>query len=131
DLAVGLLRLAQPAGLGDRRGTVVAGNEPWDQRIQYLGRCRKVTLQRIHAEESAFVVIEIGEVEAHFALAGSGNFNEPAADGEAVDGAPEHDAADQIEHDIRALAVGRRTRRGRQVLGAYDQLLRDGMNRRV
>jgi hypothetical protein len=48
--------------------------------------------------------------------AARGNFNESAVQREAVDGAAEHDAADQIERDIRALTGGGRTNLSRQVL---------------
>ena len=58
-------------------------------------------------------MIEIGEIEAHFALACGGNFDEPAAEGEAVDGAAKHHAADQIKDDIGALSSGRRANFGR------------------
>jgi hypothetical protein len=76
-------------------------------------------------------VIEIGEIEAHFALSGRGDLDQPTAEGEAFEGAPEHDAADQIQHDIGALAASRRANLARQVLRAGDQLLRNGVNRRV
>jgi len=33
DLAVGLLRLAESVCRGDRRRVVIAGDEPWSQRI--------------------------------------------------------------------------------------------------
>src|SRR5271166_6440878 len=121
-LAVGLLRLAEPAGLSDRRGMVVARDKPWRQRIQRLGGGREVALERVHAEEPAFVVIEIDEVETDFALAGRGDFDQPAAQGEATEGAAEHDAADEIEDYVRAPSAGRRTNLGRQVVGADDQL---------
>src|SRR5580704_1155752 len=63
-LAIGLLRLAKAAGLRDRRGAVVSCDKPRRQRLQHFGRGRQVALQRVHAVELAFVVIEIGEVEA-------------------------------------------------------------------
>jgi hypothetical protein len=40
-------------------------------------------------------------------------------------------AADKIEDDLRALSTDRRANLCRQVLAADDQLLRDGLNRRV
>ena len=79
----------------------------------------------------AFVVIEIDEVEAHFALAGRRDFDQPAAEGETVDGATKHDAADQIEHDICALAADGGANLARQVLCADDHRLRDGERRRI
>jgi hypothetical protein len=103
------LRPAEAAGLGDRGGTVVARNEPRGQHVQHLRRRRKVALQRVHAEQTAFIVIEIGEVEADFALAGHGDFHQPSAQGKTVDRATEHDAADQVEDHIRPIATGRRT----------------------
>jgi hypothetical protein len=45
-------------------------------------------------------LIEIGEVETHFTLPGRGDFDQPAAPRETVDGAAEHDAANNIEDDI-------------------------------
>jgi Methyltransferase domain len=60
-------------------------------------------------ERVTFVVIEIGEVDADLALAGCGDFHQPATQGETVDGVAEHDAADQVKDHIRTLATGRRT----------------------
>jgi hypothetical protein len=76
-------------------------------------------------------MIKIPQVEAHFALPGRSNFDEPAAMGEAVEGAPEHDAADQIKDHIRAFVIGCRVNLGRQILRTDDQLLGDSMDRRV
>jgi hypothetical protein len=45
--------------------------------------------------------------------------------------AAEHDAANQIEDDVRAFSSGRRPNFRRQVLGADDRLLCYGANRRV
>jgi hypothetical protein len=82
-------------------------------------------------EETIFTAIEIEEIEAHFPLASCRNFDQVAADGEAVDGAAEHYAADQIKHEIRPPPTGRRTNLRRQVLGPDDELLRDSMDRRI
>lgn len=71
-------------------------------------------------------MVEIGKVEADFALARSRNFDQPSTKDEAVDGIVERDAADEIEHDIGAPAVGGLARLGRQVLGSDDQRLLNG-----
>jgi hypothetical protein len=76
-------------------------------------------------------LIEIGEVETHFTLPGRGDFDQPAAPRETVDGAAEHDAANNIEDDIRALSTGRRANFRREVLSADDHLLRYGAERRA
>src|SRR5580704_15669022 len=86
-LAVSLLRAAEPAGLGDRRGMVIAREKPRGQRIKRLGGGCEVALERVHAEELAFVVIEVDEVETHFALAGRGDFDLPAVHRETGEGA--------------------------------------------
>jgi hypothetical protein len=53
-------------------------------------------------------------VETHFALPGRGNLDQPAAQGEALERAAEHDAANQIEDDVRAFSsVAARTSAGR------------------
>ena len=52
-------------------------------------------------------MIEIDEVEIHFALASRGDFDQPAAQGQTLQSAGEHDAADKIENDVRALSAGR------------------------
>jgi hypothetical protein len=75
-------------------------------------------------------VIKIGQVKAHFTPAGGGDFNQPTAKSQAVDGVAEHDAADQVKDDIGTLAAGRRTYFGRQILRAENQLLGNAMNRR-
>jgi hypothetical protein len=67
-------------------------------------------------------VIEIDEIETHFALAGRGDFNQPAAQSETLEGAEKYDAADKIQDDLRALSTGRRANLCRHVLGADDQL---------
>src|ERR1700739_4956026 len=77
DLTVGLWRLAQSIGLGDRRGAVVPRYNTWGQRIQHERRRGKVAFQRVHAEQPTFVVVEIGQVEAHLTLAGRGDFDQP------------------------------------------------------
>src|ERR1700748_2721317 len=97
DLAIAFLRLAKPASLGDRRSTVVARDEPRRQRLQHFRRSREVMLQRVYAIEPAFVVIEIGDMEAHLALASRGDLDQPAPQRQAVDGIAKHDAADEIE----------------------------------
>ena len=79
DLAIGLPRLAEPEGLFDASGAVISGNESWGQRIQNLRGRREVALERVHAEEPAFIVVEIREVETHFTLPGCGDFNQPAS----------------------------------------------------
>jgi hypothetical protein len=76
-------------------------------------------------------VVEIREVETHFALSGGGDFDQSAAQGGALERAAEHHAADQIEHNVRALVPGRRANLRRQVLGADDQRLCYGANRCV
>jgi hypothetical protein len=86
---------------------------------------------RVHAEEPAFIVIEINEVKTHFALAGRGDFDQPAAQGETFERAAEHDTANKIKDDIRAFSTGRRANFRRKVVRADDQLLRYGANRRV
>src|ERR1700678_4024658 len=96
DLAIGLLRLAQAAGLRNRRGMVVSRDKPRRQRLQHRGRGREVPLQCIHSVELAFVVIKIGDVEAHLTLAGRGDLHQSTAEGQAIDGVAEHDAADQV-----------------------------------
>src|SRR5580704_3930894 len=105
DLAIGFHRLAKDAGLRNRRSAVVARDKPRRQCSQQLGRCREIALQRVHAVEPAFVVVESWEVEAHLPLSGRGDLDQPAAEGQAVDGVAEHDAADQVEDDIGALAA--------------------------
>jgi hypothetical protein len=105
--------------------------KPWRQRIKDLGGCHQIPLQRINAEEPAFVVIEISEIERHLALAGRGDFDEAAAQSKAVGSRTKHDAAEQVEDDIRALAARRRTNLGRQVRRADDQPLRDPVNGRI
>src|SRR5271169_719208 len=109
DLEIGFLRLAKAAGLRNRRGAVLSRDKPRRQRLQYFRRGREVALQRIDTVEPAFVVIGISEVETHLALASRGDLDQPAAEGQAVDCVAEHDAADEIEDDIRPLAAGRRT----------------------
>ena len=76
-------------------------------------------------------MIEVSEVEAHLALAGYGDLDQPAPECEAVEGVAEHDAADQVEDDIRALPAGRRADFGRQTLRAENQLFSDAIDRRV
>jgi pimeloyl-ACP methyl ester carboxylesterase len=63
-------------------------------------------------------VVEIREVKTHFALSGRGDFDQSAAQGEALERAAEHHAADQIEDNVRALVPGRRANFHRQVRGA-------------
>ena len=60
-----------------------------------------------------------------------GDFDQPAARGETVKSAAEHRAPDQVENHIRALSGGGRPNLRGQVLRADDQLLCDGLNRRV
>ena len=48
-----------------------------------------------------------------------------------TEGVAEHDAADQIEDNVRAFATGRRTHLRGQVLRTDDLLLRDGIDRRI
>src|ERR1700727_3440489 len=76
-------------------------------------------------------MVEISEVKSHFTPPGCGDLNQPAAQGETLEGAGEHDAADQIEDDVRAFSPGRRANFPRQVLGGNDQLLGYGVDRRV
>ena len=76
-------------------------------------------------------MIEIREVETHFALACRGDFDQPAAPGKTLERAAEHDAADQIEDDVRAFAPGRCANLYWQVLRADDQRLCYGSNWRV
>src|SRR6202035_166183 len=85
----------------------------------------------IHAVELAFVMIEIGKVEARLALAGRGDLHQPAVKDQTVECVAKQAAADEIEDDIGSLAAGRRADFGRQILCAEDQLHGNAEDRRV
>src|SRR5271154_2625227 len=109
DLAIRLPRLAESAGLFDRRGAIIGGDNSRGGRIQNLRRRRKIALERVHAKKPAFVVIEISEVETHFTPASRGDFR-PAfpAPGETLESAAEHHSANQIEDETGAFPSSRR-----------------------
>src|ERR1700726_54540 len=79
DLAIGFLRAVKAASPRNRCSAVVPRHKSRRQRFQHRGRGREVALQRVHTKEAAFVVIEIGEVEANFAPAGRRDFDQPTA----------------------------------------------------
>ena len=131
DLAIGSFCLDKATGLSNWRGAIVSSDEPRRQCLQHFGRGCEIALQRVDAVEPAFVVIEVGEIKAHLALTGHSDLDQPATQGQTVDGVPEHDAADKIKDDIGPLTAGGRTDFSRQILCAEDQFLGDVMDRCV
>jgi hypothetical protein len=66
DLAIGLLRLAEPADLFDRRGTL-QHRILESAHLESPGR-REGAIERAHTEKPALIVMEINEVKTHFTL---------------------------------------------------------------
>jgi hypothetical protein len=77
------------------------------ERFEHDGRCRRITLARVHPELPAFIVIEVQKIEADAAVAGRRHFELPAAMREAPQCRLEKRPGHSVKDDLRSLPLVR------------------------
>jgi hypothetical protein len=89
-----------------------------------------IAVARVHAEQTALVVVEVEKVEADTTISDRGNLELAAAMGQALQRRLEDGAAHSVEHDLGAAAVRGTTNDGLERLIAGHQEIVDRARRR-